>query len=81
MYYHSLQISKGKTKILRFNPLKRNFVSPPPRRPSVSLAVILSVTFSVDCSFSTHVDTITKKANGAMRTLILLRRFGSSVPA
>ena len=52
---------------------------PPPPYPSESSAVVLGVKFSIDCSFSLHVDTIIKKANSAMRTLILMRRFGFSV--
>ena len=76
---NSLQINEGKTKIVCSNPIKRHFVSPPPPYPSFSSAVILGVTFSVDSSFSTHVDTVIKKANDAMGTLILLRRFNFSV--
>ena len=75
----SLPINKGNTQILRFNPLKRNFISRPPPYPSVSSEVTLGATLSVDCSFNTHVDIISIKANGAMRTLILIRRFGYSV--
>ena len=48
-----LQINKGKTKILHFNPLMSDLVSPPPYYPSVSLAVILGVTCYVDCLFNT----------------------------
>lgn len=77
---NSLQINETKTKILRFNPLKRDFQCPPPPYQSVSSAVILGVTFSVDCSFSLHVQEVVKKANCAMRTLLLMRRFGFSVP-
>ena len=52
---------------------------PPLLYPSESSAGVLGVKFSIDCSFSLHVDTIIKKANSAMRTLILMRRFGFSV--
>ena len=52
---------------------------PPPPYPSESSAVVLGVKFSIDCSFSLRVDTIIKKANSAIRTLILMRRFGFSV--
>ena len=71
--------SLQRRKILCFNPPKRDFVSLPPPYPSVSSEVTLGATLSVDCSFNTHVDIISIKANGAMRTLILLRRSSFSV--
>ena len=74
-----LQINKGKTKILRFNSLIRDFVSPLPPYPSVSSAVIFGVTFSVDCLFSIHVDAITIKANCVVHSLILQLHFGFSM--
>ncbi|XP_065584632.1 uncharacterized protein LOC136043664 [Artemia franciscana] len=76
---NSRQINEGKTKILRFNPLKRDFVCTPPPYPSESLTVVLGVKFSINCSFGHHANTIIKKANSAMRTPILMCLFGFSV--
>ena len=76
---NSLQINENKSKVLRFNPLKRDFTYPATLFPSASCATILGVTFSVDCSFSIHVQELVKKGHYAMRTLVAMRRLGFPV--
>ena len=57
---------------MRFNPLKRDLFYPKPSYPVISTAVTLSVTFSLDCSFSPHVENLVKKGNYALISLVTL---------
>ena len=75
---HDLTINVAKSKIIRFNPLKRNIDMPLVPFPIKNLnkIKILGVTFTSDCSFSAHINLTVHKANASLQTLIKMRRFG-----
>ena len=73
---HDLTINLAKSKIIRFNPLKRNIDMPLVPFPIVNEIKILGVTFTSDCSFSAHIDLTIHKANASLQTLTKMRRFG-----
>ena len=75
---NDLQLNMNKTKVMRFNPLKRDLSCPVPWYPTTSTSVILGVTFSDDCSFSAHIAGLVKKGSCALQSLITLRRLGFS---
>ncbi|XP_065582837.1 uncharacterized protein LOC136041954 [Artemia franciscana] len=74
-----LIINTNKSKVLRFNPLKRTFSQPYVPFPIVDSIKILGVTFSSDCSFGLHVENVVKNANACLQSLSTVRRFGCDV--
>ncbi|XP_065562451.1 uncharacterized protein LOC136028533 [Artemia franciscana] len=74
-----LIINTNKSKVLRFNPLKRTFSQPYVPFPTVDSIKILGVTFSSDCSFGLHVENVVKNANACLQSLSTMRRFGCDV--
>ena len=66
-----MTINFVKSKILRLNPLKRNFVP----FSVVSEVKVLNIIFSHDCSFTTHINSVTRKANASLQTLSKTLRF------
>ena len=75
---NSLQVNEQKSKVLRFNPLKRDITIPDALFPIVSSATILGVTFTSDCSFKLHVDNIVHKGHYSIQSLTSMRRLGFS---
>ena len=75
---NSLQVNEQKSKVLRFNPLKRDITIPGALFPIVSSATILGVTFTSDCSFKLHVDNILHKGHYSIQSLTSMRRLGFS---
>ena len=75
---NSLQLNEQKSKVLRFNPLKRDITIPDVPFPTVSSATILGVTFTSDCSFKLHVDNIVRKGHYSIQSLTSMRRLGFS---
>ncbi|XP_065584835.1 uncharacterized protein LOC136043810 [Artemia franciscana] len=71
-----MTINSVKSKILRLNPLKRDFIPPEVPVSVVSEVKILGVIFSHDCTFTTHIKSVTRKANTSLQTLSKIRRFG-----
>jgi hypothetical protein len=76
---NGVHVNVKKTKVMRFNPLKRDVACPDPWYPTTSTAVVLGVTFSDDCSFGPHVTNLVRKGNYALRSLTSLRRLGFSI--
>ena len=75
---NSLQMNEQKSKVLRFNPLKRDITIPDALFPIVSTATILGVTFTSDCSFKLHVDNIVHKGHYSIQSLTSMRRLDFS---
>ena len=71
-----LTVNSVTSKILRLNPLKRDFVPPEAPFPVVSEVKILGVIFSCDCTFTTHINSQTGNANASLQTLSKMFRFG-----
>ena len=71
-----MTINFVKSKILRLNPLKRDFVPPEVPFSDVSEVKVLSVILSHDCTFTTHINSVTRKVNASLQTLSKMRRFG-----
>ncbi|XP_065557774.1 uncharacterized protein LOC136025719 [Artemia franciscana] len=74
-----LIINSNKSKVLRFNPLKRTFSKPYIPFPIVDSIKILGVTFSSDCSFGLHVENVVENTNACLQSLSTMRRFGCDV--
>ena len=51
---NSLQVNEQKSKVLRFDPLKRDINLLDALFPILSSSTILGVTFTSDCSFKLH---------------------------
>ena len=71
-----MTINSVKSKILRLNLLKRNFVPPEVPFPVVSEVKILGVIFSHDWTFTTHINSVTWKEKVFLQTLSKMRPFG-----
>ena len=79
-FSHTLNVSKHLflfTKALCFLlALAWYFVPPEVPFHIVSEVKILGVTFSRDCTFTTYINSVTRKANASLQTLPKMRRFG-----
>ena len=75
---NSLKVNEQKSKVLRFNPLRRDITIPDSLFPIVSSATILGVTFTSDCSFKLHVDNIVHKGHFSIQSLTSMRKLGFS---
>jgi len=71
-----LTINSVKSKILRLNTLKRDIVPSEVPFPVVSEVKILGVIFSRGCTFTTHINSVTHKANAFLQTLSKMCHFG-----
>jgi hypothetical protein len=58
---NGIQVPVYKTKVIRFNPLKRDVDYPDPLYPTTSTAVVLGVTFRDNCAFSPNATNLVRK--------------------
>jgi len=68
----------NKSKIVRFNPLKSDFMEPNVPFFLTNSIKILGVTFSNDFSFAAHIKHVVKSANSSLQTLNDMHRFNAN---
>jgi len=73
---HDLTINVAMSKIIRFNPLKRNIDMPLFPFSILNEMKILGVTLNGDYHFSAHINSTVHKANACLQTLTKLGIFG-----